>query len=151
MRTSINYCINCGDQYKFQWSGNYDAVPEIPKEYRNEYYCPECQKAIFEALKPIEKKSEITWIDCTDLSLLDDLESEFKIIHQTPKDGSFPLMKRVFMSPFNTTLNEHKRIEEVKYKGRTYVYSYYPSERNNALINTKVRVSLKTKEILEYL
>ena len=69
MRTTTNYCENCGAEYSVQWSGSYDTQPEIPKKYKDSKYCPECKKAIVNALAKINKKSKITFINTNDYSI----------------------------------------------------------------------------------
>ena len=76
MRIGIVYCKNCGLKYSWQASGHYSL--DTPKEYNDSEYCPECKKAIIDALAPIEKKSIVKWIetDVVDFETLKRWESE---------------------------------------------------------------------------
>jgi hypothetical protein len=155
MRTAIHYCVNCGAQYVFQWSGSYNAIG-IPKEYQDKDYCPECKKAIIEALAPIEKKTEIKWLPTTEVTLKELLDHEKavreeRIAAQHDQTGfALPLMERVFAHLTNFETGEHSRDAIVKYQNREYSYHYWDSHPEDAKINVKARVHFGSTDIVAY-
>lgn len=71
MRTTISRCIHCGKTYTYQLSG----YPQL-NEYNDEHYCPECKKAIMEALSKIPKKFDRKWRSLKDEEVSDELLSD---------------------------------------------------------------------------
>lgn len=155
MIITIHYCINCGAQYHFQWSGNYDAV-DIPKEYRDKDYCPECKKAIVEALAPIQKKTEIKWLPTTEVTLQqlldhEKLVREERMAAQENQTGfAFPLMERVFAHLTNFETGESSCDAIVKMNGKEYAYHYWKSHPEDAKITVKARVHFGSTDIVAY-
>lgn len=152
MRLAIHECKHCGDEYTHQWSGNYDAV-DTPKEYRDQDYCPECKKAIVEALKeiPVKFKYEFADTDEVDLDTLERWEKEFW--EEARVQGKL-YAKRVFASLFNWDKQESQKTEQVigreDKKGRIYIYSYWPSKRDEYTIRVEKRKNLITGELGKY-
>jgi len=160
MKIAIHYCINCGERYMFQWSGNYDAIPDVPKEYRDKDYCPECKKAIVDALTPITKKSEIKWLPTTEVDIDTLLKWEEELREkQIAEDNAnstnhpvFPRGRRVWAGLYNTDIKENSRQEQVMNpeNRRLYFYRFYPSKKNEAVITVQARVKFGTNEIIDY-
>jgi len=147
----LPYCENCGDQYKYQASGHYCL--DTPQEYNDKEYCPECKKAIIDALAPIEKKSIIKWIDAEgiDLKTIKRWEEE-KIAERKFLEGNqgpfLPLMKRVFITPPG---NDTIHIQGREAYSHMFFHCLYNIKTNELVsLTTKVRVDLEDK-ILEYL
>ena len=152
MRIGIVYCKNCGAKYNWQASGNYWAL-DTPQEYNDSEYCPECKKAIIDALALIEKKSIIKWIKTNEVNLEtlkwweEENIRERKLLEGNP-GHLLPHMKRVF-----ATLPEH---DTIHIQGREeYSHKFFHCEYNrntNELLSLtiKVRVDLSDK-ILEYI
>lgn len=152
MRVAIHYCVHCGAKYYFQLSGTVTAV-DTPAEYRDKDYCPECKKAIVDALSKISIKSKMKWIETTDLSLteLQEIEKSKQRLYEQETAGDqlvFPRLRRVFPEMFNTELNEFSITSEVEVNRIKYRYSYFPSLRSEAKITKLARVDLETNEII---
>jgi len=147
MRVYFNYCVNCGAKYKYQASGSTWVVDE---KYNDHEYCPECKKAILEALDKIPKKSELKWID-TDLVDLDTLleweklENEEILIEYNGKEWAqkFPVMKRVFTTIWDPLSDEHSKTFQVNgredHKDKLFCASYWPKSKKVISIRTYVR------------
>ncbi|MCK9415853.1 hypothetical protein M0Q97_04265 [Candidatus Dojkabacteria bacterium] len=140
MKICITYCKNCGAEYKWQASGSYNAL-DIPNEYQDSEYCPECKKTIIEALSKIEKKTEITYIKTDEITLDKLLDIEKENLRKNP-------CRRIFANLYDTKANEHSESGEVKYDGKTYHYFYFPSRKNETKITKKVRLDIKTNNII---
>lgn len=92
MRTTISRCIHCGTTYTYQLSG----YPQL-NEYNDEHYCPECKKAIVEALSKIPKKFDRKWRTLKEEEVTDELLScmnrmleEYDEANRNPNSGLFP-------------------------------------------------------------
>jgi hypothetical protein len=136
------YCKNCGVEYQWQASGNYNAL-DTPKEYQDRDYCPECKKAIVEALSKIEKKVVINYIETDEITL-----EELKKIEKEYYSNNPLSFMRVFATTYNNKLGESNITREVYFNNKVYIYSYYPSLINEAKITKKVRFEIKTNKIL---
>lgn len=150
MRTYINYCKNCGAEYQWQASGSYNAL-DIPKEYQDSEYCQDCKKAVVDALSKIENKTEIRSIKTDEITLdeLLDIEKEnLRIEQEKNKNNFFPICKRIFSNLYDTEKNEYSISGEVKYNRKTYHYFYFPSRKIEAKITKKVRIDIKTNNII---
>jgi len=145
MRICITYCKNCGAEYHWQASGPYNAL-DIPKEYQDSEYCPECKKAIVEVLSKIEKKTKITYKETDEITLDDLLNIEKKEDEERYKKGFY--CKQIFANLYDTEVGEHSQSGEVKYNKKTYHYFYFPSRKNEASITKKVRIDIKTDNII---
>ena len=158
MRTATIECKHCGVEYTHQYSGSYDVV-DTPKEYRSSEHCPECQKAIFDALNNIPIKFEWKFIPTTEVSLEQLIEWE-NIPEEEQKYGVFgneiklPIAKRVFPTLYSTVNNEHQKASEVigrdDKEGRVYIYCYWPSKPEEAVISVKKRINIGTGEEIGY-
>ena len=152
MRIGIVYCKNCGFKYSWQASGNYSL--DTPEEYNDREYCPECKKAIIDALAPIEKKSIIKWIE-TDVVGLETLKRWELEMFEDRKvyAGGFPYMRRVFPSLLNTETGEHSKDIHIQgregHKDKFFHCTYWENQNEVISITTKVRVDMDDN-ILEY-
>jgi len=140
MRICIQYCKNCGAEYKWQASG---SNWEVDRTYNDHEYCPECKKAIIEALVKIPKKSELKWI-LTDLIDFDTLLEWEKLENQEVQERYeeklkteeivLPPMKRVFASLWDTETNQHSRSFMVKgreeHKNKVFMGFYWPKDED---------------------
>ena len=148
MRIVIVYCKNCGAKYNWQASGNWSL--DTPKEYNDREYCPECKKAIIDALAPISKKSIVKWIK-TDEVDLETLKRWKKEMLEERKlyvgdIGKFPYIERVFPTlPGQYYIHVQGREE---YANKYFHCVYKDNEVIS--ITTKVRVDMEDN-ILEYL
>lgn len=146
-------CAHCGTEYMHQFSGSYEAV-DTPKQYRSDKYCPECQKAIYDALLkvPVKFKNMFVFTDEVTLETLQQWEREWI---NDRRDDMFPMMKQVFAGLVNATTNDYTITEKVKgrgeFKGRTYIYTYWKSKPEDVKITVERRVNIITNEILNYI
>ena len=66
MRICINYCKNCGAEYKFQASGSWNL--NTPEKFNDWEYCPVCKEYLLNGLTnarfvvPRENRTEVKWI-----------------------------------------------------------------------------------------
>ena len=158
MRISINECVHCGVEYRFQWSG-----PSMPGEYNDHDHCPECKKAIVDALNAIPKKFGYKFVVTTEVSIHTILgwEQENKEDRQK-KDAEaqkndviiFPMIRRVFSSMMNANTGEISISGAIsgrgEFEGRSYHYFYWPSKIDEAKISVEKLVNLQTDEELSY-
>lgn len=153
-------CKHCGVEYMHQWSGNYNATG-IQREYRDEEYCPECKKAIVDALSQIPVKFEYRGVvtDEVDLDTLlkwekENLEEYRMLMDSNAAGFLLPQGKRVFAKLANSDMTEHQSVEQVigreDKKGRIYIYCYWPSKINECSITVQRKVNLITGEPGEY-
>lgn len=154
MRLAIHYCVNCAAEYMHQWSGSYDAT-DIPKEYQDKDYCPDCKKLIVDVLATVPKKTEIKWLvtDEVNLETLLLWEKEKAEEHQKKIDDRtllFPLVRRALTSLTNVDTGETSVAGEVTKDGREYRYFYWPSKPEEAQITVKSRVDLTTGKVVAY-
>ena len=146
------YCDNCGASYMWQASGRWAL--ETPEEYNDREHCPECKKAIIDALAPIEKKSMIKWIktDLVDLETLKRWESEM-LEERKVYTGGFPYIRRAFPSLFNTETGEHSKDIHIQgrkdHKDKFFHCTYWEKESEPMTITTKVRMDMDDN-ILKY-
>lgn len=162
MRIAIHECKHCCVEYHFQWSGSYDAI-DVPREYQDEKYCPECKKAIVEALAKITKKFSYKDVqtDEVDLETLlrwekEHIEDYKKTQEEAAKEGKvmFPMSKRILAGLANLETGERDIVNEVigreDKKGRIYIYSYWSSDKSRQRISVERRVNLITGEPGKY-
>jgi hypothetical protein len=153
-------CKHCGIEYVHQWSGNYNATG-IQREYQDGEYCPECKKAIVDALAIIPVKFEYKGVQTTevDLETLKRWEEEFLEEHRVIADSNMrgnmlPISRRVFAKLVKSDFTESQVIEQVigrdDKEGRIYVYSYWPSNIDECIISVQRKVNLITGEPGEY-
>jgi hypothetical protein len=156
MRIGIVYCKNCGARYNWQASGNHWAL-DTPEKYNDHEYCPECKKAIIDALELIEKKSVVKWIktDLVDLETLkkwkEEMLSERKLyVGDTVR---FPYAERVFASLVDFDHNDITRHIHIQgreiHKDKFFHCSYWEKSNEVVSITTKVRVDMNDN-ILNY-
>lgn len=151
MRTGINECKHCLDEYDVQFSG--ENVLDIPREYQDHEYCPECKKAIVDALAKIPKKYAYKYVKTTEVDL-DTLERwEQEKIDEINKKGGIHSI-RVIATLMNGKTGEHQKAREVIGRedklGRVYVYCYWPSKREECSITVQKRIKLDTGEEIRY-
>lgn len=143
MRTGIIECKHCLDDYLYQYSG--EPIGDIPRELKDDRYCPACKKVIVDALSIIPKKFEYKWIDTdeVDLDTLIRWEKEWLDVR---KSSMLPLARRVFMSLYDENRQEYSITREVNGRydkiGRTYIYSYWPSKKEDCKITRKMKVRI---------
>ena len=154
IRVCVNFCKNCGAEYHFQASGSYWSL-NTPEKLNDWDYCPECKKAIIEALSPIIKKTELRYVGCDDFTINEILE--FERIEgektETPSLGSigtskiqFPRMRRVFAKLVNIDdPNDPINFEttnEIKINKISYIYTYNRKSTELIRLNKEVRWDL---------
>lgn len=162
MRIGICDCKHCGTEYEYQFSGSWDAI-DVPREYRDREYCPECMQAVVGALKAIPRKFAYKDVetDEVDLDTLLRWEKEDRDEHeQKMKDFEvqgkvlLPKSVRIFAGLRNLETGEHDIIREVigreDKKGRIYIYCYWSSDKSKQRITVERRVNLLTGELLQY-
>ena len=148
-------CKHCGTEYQHQFSGSYDAL-DTPKEYRSDEYCPECQKAIYEALQLILIKFKNHFVPTTEVTLDRlkkweiDREKQFEI--DNVNNNLLPLSRRVFAGLSNFETGARTITKEVKgrdeMKDRTYIYHYWSDKPEDFEITVEKRIEIATgKEI----
>lgn len=151
MRVCISFCKNCGDEYRFQASGNYWSL-DTEEEYNDPVYCLECKKTITEVLSKISKKTEIRFIETYDFTLekLFKKDEELSNAHlkQMEIDRgnnliTFPRIRRVFGSLFDVNKQEYSRTEEILVDGVRYRYSYWSKSKELIKITKEVRWDLE--------
>lgn len=132
MIIAINRCKHCQIKYNWQASGSYWNL-DTPEEYNDKDYCPECKKAIVDALSKIPKKREKVLVetDEVDLATLERWEIEERKNHK----GLLPPMKRVFASLYNWDRQENSVTEQVngreEHEGKVYIYNYWHQKKKN--------------------
>lgn len=165
MRTTIIDCKHCGTEYTHQLSGSYDAI-DTPRKYRDDRYCPECQKAIYEVLNKIyniPKKFGYKNVPTNEVDLdtllrweqehKDDYREKMK---QAEAEGKvmFPMCKRVLAGSMNLDTGEREIVNEVigreDKKGRIYIYAYWSHDKSKQRITVEKRINLLTGEELKY-
>ena len=152
MRVGVLECKHCGVEYDYQFSGSYDAI-DTPREYQDEKYCPECKKAIVDALNKIPVKFTYKDVetDEVDLQTLLRWEKETYEEHEQKiknREMLLPLARRVLVGLRNLKTGEHDIVNEVigreDKKGRIYIYSYWSSDMSRQRILVNRRVELAT-------
>jgi len=136
------YCENCGIDYRFQASGTIDQGFKTTIRH-----CADCHSAMGEALSKIEIKSLVTWVKVNDINIDDLIQHNEKLIKDRPKN-SFPLLQRVYPEISNRDMTEQSITNEIRYNGATYWYTYFPSKKEQANINKKVRIDCKTGKVI---
>ena len=148
-------CEHCGDEYPYQGSGSYDSdqVAHIPREHRDSKHCPECKKAIYDALQKIPVKFKYQSVNTDEVDIDTLLRWEEERNEENRKSGGLFAM-RVLAGTFNTITGESEKVREVigreDKKGRIYIYGYYPSKKSTARIMVERRVNQLTKEVGKY-
>lgn len=158
MRTAIVECKHCGVEYITQLSGH--NVLETPKKYQSREYCPECQKAIVDALSLISVKFKNKFVPTNEVTLDQLLEWE-QANYEEEKEKRikneclFPLMKKVFSEVYDTELNESSISKEIKgryeHKNKIFHCLYFPSKKEEVRITVKMKVNLETNEKVKYI
>jgi hypothetical protein len=128
-------------------SGHY--VLDTPEEYNDSEYCPDCAKAIIDALKLIPKKTEMRYVDNNDYTF-DEL-MEFEEAKRNTSTSGFPQGRRVFarMVNFdnpNDPVNFH-RTEHIDIKGTDYIYRYSTKTKELISLRKNVRWDLINNRI----
>lgn len=156
MKVGVFECKHCGTEYNHQYSGSYDAT-DTPKEYRDDKYCPRCKEAIVSVLKTIPVKFEYQPVKINEVDLLTLLRWKKEMFQEqeAQKDMTkLPIVRKIFAKLYNEERNELQIIREVvgreDKKGRIYVYSYYPSKKEEYTIRVKKRIDLITGEEVGY-
>lgn len=157
MRLANQECKHCGVEYETQYSG--ENVLEIPREYQDHEYCPECKKAIVDALGTIPVKFDYKFVVTNEVNLNTllkwekDEEEEARVLRES-NVWLLPKARRVFPSMMNQEMTESRKMGQVigrdEKKGRTYIYSYWPSKLSECTITVNKKVNLLTGEELSY-
>lgn len=171
MRTCVDICVHCGKEYMWQASGSWAL--DTPEKYNSDKYCPDCKKALDDALAAIPvlfvnknvkiqdayefdpKLKEITPAYIFDL--INKKEEELK---KKSEESGWPICRRVYANFYNSETNEHSVSGEVQdridvehryYKRmRNFSYFYWPSKPEEMNISVSVRIDAKTNKILDY-
>jgi len=153
MEIAIHECKHCGEEYHFQWSGNYDAV-DVPREHRDTEYCPVCKKAIYDALAKIPVKFKYEHVITDEVNLDTLLKWEKENDDEQSKNGGL-IARRILAGLWDSKTGESQKVREVigrddERKGREYFYCYWPSDPKNCIITVNRRVNQETKEPGKY-
>ena len=157
MRIGIQDCKHCGVQYEAQYSG--ENVLDVPREYQDLEYCPECKKAIVDALSTIPVKFEYKGVQTDEVDLETLLRWEKEIEDERAQQLEkgkmlFPVSRRIFAGLYDSKNGEPQTIRQVigkeDKKGRVYIYCYWPSDKINNTISVQRRVNLITGEPGDY-
>lgn len=166
MKICYNYCENCGIRYLWQASGS-TIIKETSsgEKLGTGKHCYNCDliythyhKLMQDELNKIEKKTIITYIETDEVNLKTLLEWDDLNYEEANKGSVFPLLRQCFPSlarQLPTGKFEVERIGKVEgrenFKGKNYLYSYWPSEKDKAKVKVQIRQDTKTKQILEYI
>ena len=122
-------CKHCLSDYSYQGSG-FGCFDED----NDDTYCPECKKAINEALKQIPRKFEYKFVPTDDVNLETLLHWEQEHKREVEERGGFH-SKRVLAGLMNLKTGErdvyHEVIGREDKKGRIYIYHYWSSDEND--------------------
>jgi hypothetical protein len=160
MKICLVRCKHCHIIYEWQASGEYCL--DTPKEYNDENYCPECKKAIVDALNNIPIKKSLVWEKVTDISfsemkrMIDNYE---KKLREKDKDSAFPLLRRVFPGCYDTENNVYSvegqiYVDMKKDNFHThkihYRYFYFPGKENEIKITVAMEKDNASNKIIGY-
>lgn len=162
MRICRNYCENCGIEYSWLASGFYDGDKSNFGTHKFCKGCSDIDKS-YESLKSqdlnkIPKISIITNIETSEIDIETLLKWERQYV--TEQRAKYPFYMTRIYATLARDLGDNKwetdRRGEVigkegEFKGRIYFYIYWPSEKENATILVKVRKSVETDEIINYI
>lgn len=153
MIVTINECVHCGIEYRYQASGS------MPGDYNDHEYCEECKEVLVKALKTIPKKFGYKFVKTNEVSIETLLrwekeKTEEHRMRMESGENIFPLMRQIFPSLYDSGTGEHSRSGKIsgreEFVGKTYSYFYWPSKINEANVNVEKRVNLLTGEELSY-
>lgn len=160
MRIGIVRCKHCHIMYEWQASGEYCL--KTPQEYNDADYCPECKKAIIDALNAIPVKNSLVWERVTDISfpemkaMIDGYEEKLR---EKNKNSMFPLMRRVFAGVYDTVNKVHsvqgqisvdKEIDKYHTVKVHYFYSYFPGKEDEIRITVAMEKDNVNDKIIGY-
>ena len=151
MRHGITFCKNCGIEYIWQCSGEYNL--KTPKEFNDRDYCPECKEAIINALNKVIKKTELRYVPCNDFTLSELIQKTEEINKEKIKNINtnnfyqFPIMRRVFPKLYNPENDESTHTQEITINNTNYIYSYYLKTKTSFRLVKQVRWDLIKNEI----
>lgn len=125
MRIVNKRCKHCHQEYEWQASG------ECHEEYNNSEYCPECWKAICEALSKIPVKFHIKYVPTNDI--------DYKVLEQI-KMAKLNSTLLPSVTSFEVT-DEPLVIEYYYYKGAKYRITFSLNNPENKTISVAKAVS----------
>ena len=147
MRVCINFCENCGVEYKFQASGNYWSL-DTEEKYNDFKHCSECKKAIIEALIKIPKKTELRYIDTNEYSLDEYFLKDKEYVESFKNENNmFPIARRVFSGLVKDDFSDSTYTSEIKINGQKYIYSYWGNSKEFIKATKQVRWDLINDKI----
>ena len=136
-------CRHCNTVYYWQASG-YGCFHEL----NDEKYCPVCKKAINEALKFIPQKFKKVWVE-TDEVTYDYLKEKRAEEEEKHKNG-FPLMRRAYVSLFNSETGAHEVNDAFDVDDKQYVVQYWSDNPSVIKIQVLKEQNIETNEITGY-
>ena len=139
-------------EYRWQASGQW--AQDYPHEHNDKDYCPECKKAIIDALAPISKKSIVKWIktDEVDLETLKRWEKEMLEERKlyVGDTGKFPFIERAFPALYDTETNEYSKSIHLQgregHKDKFFHCVYW--QKSNKIVSLKVKVRVDMEDNL---
>ena len=142
MKVCLNFCKNCGAEYRYQASGSHWSL-DTPKEYNDFDYCPECKKVIVDVLVKIPKKTEIRCIDTNDFTL-DELLLKQEEYNNTLKlqQNGFPTTQQIFLSVTKADLSDITTTKKININNIDYYYTYWKKSKEVISIKKEVRWDL---------
>lgn len=148
MRVMYRRCAHCQIVYLFQASGNYWSL-DTPEKYNDMKYCPDCKKAIMDALEKVPKKFTDELVITDDFTLDELLEIEKKR-YKDHADKGLPCVRRCFVGLIDMEKGEYQQNGEVKTNDKTYQYSYWESDKKKAKVWVKKQKNLQTGEYTDW-
>ena len=149
MRTCINFCKNCGIEYKYQMSGSVWLL-DTEQRYNDFEYCPECKKKIVNSLSKVKKKTEIRTIKCNDFNLDECIQFEKEEVDAIRNpNGSFPIARRCFMSMYDIKSEDISKTIYFSKNSIKYYCTYWPKKHELINLSKEVRWDLINDKIYE--
>jgi hypothetical protein len=136
-------CKNCRVPYLCQLSGHWSL--STPKEYNDREYCPECKKAIMNALSKIKPKFTEVWVGVDRLP-----EAPAMTVEQLKAIEHQQMFRRVFPTLFDPKACESQEMGEVIHGGFTYRYDYWPSRPDSVRIVIRAERNAGNGEIVPW-
>jgi hypothetical protein len=128
---------------------------ETPEKYNDEHYCPECKKAIIEALAKIQKKTELRYVPSNDFNideLIDMYDKQMSDIREKNIEAAnknmFPIGIRVFPGMYKQSTEEHSTDYEIERDEKLYHYSFFRKSKELISLTKMVRFDLINDKII---
>lgn len=132
-------CKHCNSLYTWQASGEGCLEKTNDKDY-----CSICKQVILDALKNIPIKYRCTSIPTTEVTL-EELEDALMADIKSNKG------MKIYPSLYSEDGKERQICRSVKIGDKEYIYSYWPSKKEEADIRIFVEENIETGEIRECL